>query len=359
VLTPLDGSAVVHRLEYSPDGARLWGLVAATAEDPCGLLSDHVWTADPDAAPVFASRRASGFALSPDGTKVAYATRGTDCEESPRPLTHVVIRDLASGDEQVWSHEPGLDDDLPLFVDRMAWSPDGAQLAIERCYETCDVAIIDPARSGRFVDAPSLALGRDPAWLADGRIAVVRNDASAATILAVDPTTRAETQIATSNVPVSGLWSTTGGLLIVFEDGTFAVKGGPSEGSIDVDVTAAAYWGGSTGWEPADLRSGGFEALPSTIPGDASAVSGALVAAVRAAPGDGDRPRRVSARIVGASDGPSLTVVVQVRGLPDDAQDGIDTHVVLARADGGYTIVRGWTRAVCRRGVTADHAMCV
>jgi hypothetical protein len=189
----------------------------------------------------------SAYRYSPDETRLATAT---GCESQ---LEFLVVRPVDGGLQQVWAHEPGLDDDLPLHVDSIAWSPDGTRLAVGLCDESCSIALIDPTTSGRLVDAPTLAVGRFPTWLDDHRVAFVRGPESDAgperpdahEVRWVDADT-ADTGVLLADLgatdvggldadPVSGL------LLLRFADGTLAEWDGTELRDVAAGASAAAF----------------------------------------------------------------------------------------------------------------------
>jgi hypothetical protein len=86
-------------------------------------------------------------AVSPDGTKLAYAvptpgaTAGRQCQNA------VVVRDLKTGGERTWQYPATPDYDSPLYRDAVIseidWAPDSTRLAYTLSYEGDSMSVLD------------------------------------------------------------------------------------------------------------------------------------------------------------------------------------------------------------------------
>ena len=88
-------------------------------------------------------------APSPDGRMLAYVRPGSDlsmyCAED------IVVLDLETGDERVFSPPPGTS--LEFAVGGLAWAPDSRRLAFAVTYERPSVAVLDTATASSQADA--------------------------------------------------------------------------------------------------------------------------------------------------------------------------------------------------------------
>jgi hypothetical protein len=247
----------VEELQVAPDGT-LWRLTKRAGEY-CGIV-DRIGSGGPPSRPSF---EAAHFAISPDGTELAYSTAGSGggdglaCEyegaaDAPEavPNARVAIMDLTTGFERtVLTHDVDAEG-YPLLPGRLAWSIDGSELAVERCWEDCDVVVVDPESEGRLAE-PDGHVGTAPAWLADGRLYLADGPFNSggpeatgpSVVKAIDLGTGDEETIAdTGDLPIQGLWNDPAGeRLLVLIDGTLTMRGGPTPGQIDVDVVAATF----------------------------------------------------------------------------------------------------------------------
>jgi hypothetical protein len=253
---------VVDSLQVAPDGT-LWRLTKRAGEY-CGIV-DRIGSDGP------ASRRSFGaahFAISPDGTELAYSTAGSGagdglaCDyegaaDAPEavPGSRVTVMDLTTGFERtVLTHDVDAEG-YPLLPGRLAWSLDGSRLAVERCWEDCDVVVVDPESEGRLAE-PDGNVGTAPAWLADGRLYLADGpfnrggpEATGPSVVkAIDLDTGDEETIADAGeLPIQGLWNDPAGeRLLLLIDGTLTMRGGPTPGQVDVDVLAATFGLGGT-----------------------------------------------------------------------------------------------------------------
>jgi hypothetical protein len=264
-LAVVPDGVTIRELAVSPAGA-VWGLTvpAGDAYVPCGTLVDRL--DDPTAATL--TIPAGAFALSPDGTRLAYSARGDEgCEMADDG--RVVVVDLATGEERVVaSHEAADPESLyPLLPGRVAWSAEGERLAIERCWEGCDVVVVPASTEGAALGAlPSTVVGAYPAFLPDGRLVVAdgfwnrEGESSAQTAPSAvfsfvlemegdDLVARSGEEIASAGAaPLQGVWvdPATGRILLLI-DGTLTLRGA---GSIDVDVVAATFVPGAADEPP-------------------------------------------------------------------------------------------------------------
>jgi hypothetical protein len=152
---------------------------------PCGEGTVYRVPVDGRAPP---ERVATGIspAVSPDGSKLAYAAPGgAGPDGRPRCDNRIVVRDLRTGAERTWSY-PDDPDPLPLYQDgvitRIAWAPDSTRLAFTLSYEGDSVSILDTVVDRDLSESKELVVpggggdSRHPTWQASsGRVAVVNS----------------------------------------------------------------------------------------------------------------------------------------------------------------------------------------
>lgn len=143
-------------------------------------------------------------AVSPDGRRLAYAYYPDDAGPSGRG--GIAVLELTIGAVQRFPGcevAPGPDGcpESEGMISTISWAPDSRRLVYEA--GAADPRILDTATDRRLVDSESLGQSQawyQPAWLADGRIAVAEPDpATGVRILAVDPDTRQATEFAPAN----------------------------------------------------------------------------------------------------------------------------------------------------------------
>lgn len=111
---------------------------------------------------------AASPAISPDGTRLAYVERA----QFAGVVMPLVIRDLATGEEQRFTYEPiAGGEPFPDSLSGLAWSPDGTQLLFTDSYEQSMVGILDPSTDTFLSDATFLPGELEGAgWIDDGTV---------------------------------------------------------------------------------------------------------------------------------------------------------------------------------------------
>ena len=138
------------------------------------------------------------------------------------------MRELATGSERHFTYPP--DGAAICFfpvVHKISWAPDSRHLAFSRDDSGGDIFILDTTSASTLADVTSLNPGPDygyasPTWLPDGRIAVHKFGTDDAQLVAVDPSTKAETELAPSLHQVAGAEADPSGhhlLVITFREG--------------------------------------------------------------------------------------------------------------------------------------------
>ena len=102
-------------------------------------------------------------AISPDGTRLAYATAPLQtgaCVPNANELTKqytLVIRTLSTGTQAVYPQLPaGQDTGLPAPISHLSWSPDGGTLAVSiasvQDNEGWNLILLNPATARDYLD---------------------------------------------------------------------------------------------------------------------------------------------------------------------------------------------------------------
>jgi dipeptidyl aminopeptidase/acylaminoacyl peptidase len=114
-------------------------------------------------------------AISPDGTRLAYAT-GLDGPPQPGIAQVVEILSVGSGATQVIeSYGTGGEVQAPATLRHLEWSPDGTRLLFADRYENAIVGVLDPASDRSLSDAVFLTDENiAPTWVDDDTIATGR-----------------------------------------------------------------------------------------------------------------------------------------------------------------------------------------
>jgi Tol biopolymer transport system component len=157
----------------APDGTAVY---FGQSGSPCGASGVFRVPADGSGP---ATRVADGAlpAVSPDGTKLAYA----DARAPGICLATLVVRDLSTGTERAWQPPPS-DGYFALgSIQKIDWAPDSRTVVFSFQYEGSATYVLDTATEGRLDEAARLlrvdGVGAGtamPAWRStDDRIAVV------------------------------------------------------------------------------------------------------------------------------------------------------------------------------------------
>jgi hypothetical protein len=139
-------------------------------------------------------------ALSPDGTKLAFASEPTLNDSScvpvgggdPVPLYKLVVRTLATGAQVTYPMVPaGTDSGLPAPISHLSWAPDGRHLAVSissvQDNEGWNLALVDTPAAQDYLQGagvslvpatgqptPQLSYLREGVYLPDGNLFVSR-----------------------------------------------------------------------------------------------------------------------------------------------------------------------------------------
>lgn len=158
-------------IEFSPDGKMLYFLLSDAEDAPGGFFRMPVLGGPPEKLPIEVTFR---FSISPDGKEIAFARRDAQSGDST-----IVIADLSGSGERVLLSRPA---SLPVSSWKLAWSPDGTQLAfaavadeIKRSSEFFVVNVSD-GEARQVTDQAWLAV-HSIVWTSDrtGLIAVARS----------------------------------------------------------------------------------------------------------------------------------------------------------------------------------------
>jgi hypothetical protein len=134
-------------IALDPGGTTLW---FTAIEDMTGCSS--LYRVPTAGGAVEEVATAATFALSPDGTRFAAGnttgvTASPQC--APAPGATVAVYDVGGGEPRMW-WEYG-DPELigPAGPTALAWSPDGARLAVTLCFEDCVTEVVTVPGGGR------------------------------------------------------------------------------------------------------------------------------------------------------------------------------------------------------------------
>jgi WD40-like Beta Propeller Repeat len=127
VIRTLRGGGVApDALALTPDGRTVYYELASGCQH-------QVWKIGTDGTdPIIVTNAGSAPAISPDGTRLAYATQYFDCyPDNALAGYSVVVLDLASRAQRRYPMSPALiANGLPWPIQHLSWSPDGARLAV-------------------------------------------------------------------------------------------------------------------------------------------------------------------------------------------------------------------------------------
>ena len=280
-LLKADDGRQVMQLALAPDRGTLWylskpagqywgcGEVRSVPLDPSGSVTSAAATAH---------GTANYFALDPEGARLALSYRfvapdSSECSDSA-VAGALSIRSIETGEEQARLVTGGDAEPGPMAPTSLAWSPDGGQLAVAFCWESCDARVFEVPAPGAgcpesgctiaYGDGVPLAAegsAEHPAWTKDGRVVVNEHccypdEAGGSRVVAFDPSTgaRGDVLLDYADTPLRGI-STDAGLpstyqgdtryLITIAEGSGDVWIPPAESTtLAGDVLAAAWAAG-------------------------------------------------------------------------------------------------------------------
>jgi hypothetical protein len=126
-------------------------------------------------------------AVSPDGTKLAYAVAppGDGAPNGRHCQNAIVVRDLASGSERTWRYPDTPDYAISLYQDAVIseidWAPDSTRLAYTLSYEGDSVSVLDTETETDLGQTVELVIpdgggnSSHPAWQAGSNLLGVFN----------------------------------------------------------------------------------------------------------------------------------------------------------------------------------------
>ena len=175
-----DGQPALQGVALTPNRADVYFSLA----DGCERAVIRRVSTDGKSAPVDLVTGISP-AVSPDGKRLAYATRGrAQADGSPGCFNAISVRDVRSGATRTWrypadEHHAGALFTQSVFT-KIAWAPDSSRLAFTVSYEGDSISVLDTKKHKTLAEALEVVVpdgggdSRHPTWQATtGRLALV------------------------------------------------------------------------------------------------------------------------------------------------------------------------------------------